>query len=348
MEKKSKQKLNVFYCSLMVLSVLLFICELVLYLLSLISLPVFIVLIALNSIMFTYSLICYFRNKKREVQKLNLKQSNKFTLTDEDLIMLYNRAGIPVIYDENGKIKDIFELLELEIEYDEKGNRKSTIYEKLQIIPRFRKDGKEIPTVMIIKNRINALVKPKNKTGALKLALTDEQKEEMLLRQMLEKKLQESQEAGDTKKVQVIKKVISQQKKKSEPKYKPDGFVVLGKQQKPVSSGKVSLSKGKIKPITMKDLANLSAQAKGRQVQREYKSDSSLAGKVPGSYIPVKDGDKANESAVVKDNTNNKSNKPKIERIVFERPKIFQPKPPVVNRVPDNKTFTNKFKNKIQ
>jgi len=244
MNKTKRPKFISYYVLMFILGFSI-IGEIILFSTKTISLIAFLISLAISAIMFTVTIISFIVNKKKIILKVNLL-GEIIIITDRDIIDLYNRAGIPVIYDEEGKIKNIFELLGLKVLYDENGNRIATIYEQLGIVPRFKKDGKEVPTFLVIKNRVNGLIKPAKGTGSLKRLLTDAQKEELLLRKMLEQKLEESEKNGDVKKAKVIKKVIQQKKKESESSSKKSGYTKTAKPVKPSSLPKVGDSKYKL------------------------------------------------------------------------------------------------------
>lgn len=232
------------YLGLFVIDCLLLLINLLLFSFSVISLLLFIIILSCLLVAGVVLIVLYIKSKKIKVQNANAKLAN-IIITDQDIINLFNKTGIPIIYDENGKLKDVFQLLGIEPIYDENGNRILTIYERIGIVPRFNKEGKEIPTFLSIKNRVRAFVKPEKQTGTLKRVLTEQEKEELLLRQMLEQKLKESEEKGDTKKTKVIKKVIEQKKKEKAEAPKKQGYIKLGKAAKPIGNSKVKVTKPK-------------------------------------------------------------------------------------------------------
>ena len=217
--------------------------SIVFYCVSLIGLVVFLIALIVFLGLLGLSIIAYVKFRKRRIERLKKISAVKVAPTEEDLIRLYNLAGIPVIRDENGKIKNIYELLVMEVKYGADGNRIRTIYELLGIVPRFDKNGKEIPTFLSIKNRVNGFVKPKQSTSTLTRVLTDKEKEELLLKQMLEEKLKESQEKGDDKKAKAIQKVIAA-KKKEEPKPSKKPILKLAGAVKSSSDPKIGSTKG--------------------------------------------------------------------------------------------------------
>jgi len=239
MEKKNTNK-NKFFIAVIALSVLLLAGNVFLFVLNVVSLLFFIIgTIVLSSIFAIFiALFVIYKKKLKQKSELNINLDS-----EEDIIKLYNLAGIPIIRDANGKIKNIFELLEIEAQYSDAGKRIRTIYEILGIVPRFDKNGKEIPTVMTIKNRVKSFIKPAKKTGDLTLVLTDKEKEELLLKQMLEKKLKESEEQGDDKKAKVIKKVIATKKKESKSSSPKKGVIIIKSKSESIKQPKINQSK---------------------------------------------------------------------------------------------------------
>ena len=110
-----------------------------------------------------------YRNFKRQqnILQIELKKAEEKNKKNMSLLDAYGILGLSPQYNSDGSIKDIFDLLKIRPEYDDKGNRVLTIYELLGINPRFTSLGVEIPYVFRIKNRINALVRAKE--GAVPL-----------------------------------------------------------------------------------------------------------------------------------------------------------------------------------
>lgn len=85
-------------------------------------------------------------------------------LTNEqiiDIINFYKLCGISEdMYLSKNGVLDLFTLLGIKPEYDEYGNRQLTVYEQLSIAPMFR-DGKEVPIVFAIKNKVSKIHKNK-------------------------------------------------------------------------------------------------------------------------------------------------------------------------------------------
>ena len=233
---KTKSKFNKKYCIMFLLCGLFFVASIVLFIFSVFPLYVFLVLLPLNLIAFTILFVIYMKNRKKVIQKINFKEG-QITITDKDIIDLFNKAGIPIVKDQDGKIKNIFELLGIEPIFDNDGNRISTIYEQLSIVPRFYKNGKEKPTVLSIKNRAKKFLKTE-KTGVLTRKLSDSEKEEILIREMLRKKMEEAVAVGDKKKVNAIKNVINQKQKEKEDKPQTPAKIVFGKDAKPIATPK--------------------------------------------------------------------------------------------------------------
>ena len=248
MKKENKGSLK--YIITIVLIGCVWCASVVLYALGLIRIVPFVVANVIFSICLVGAIVAYIRYKKQQAEKVKSSETSKVALSDEDLIKLYNLAGIPVLRDSKGKIKNIFELLGIEALYDENGNRIATIYEKLGIVPRFSKDGKELPTILAIKNRIRGLVKP-GKAGSLTRVLTEKEKEELMLKEMLEQKLKEAIESGDKDKIKAIKKVVSS-KKKEESSWKPTVIKVASGSS--IKLDKISGVKMETNPNLFKDL----------------------------------------------------------------------------------------------
>ena len=85
-------------------------------------------------------------------------------LTNEqiiDIINFYKSCGISEdMYLSRNGVLDIFSLIGILPDFDENGNRLSTVYEQLSIAPIFR-DGKEVPIVFAIKHKVSKIYKPK-------------------------------------------------------------------------------------------------------------------------------------------------------------------------------------------
>ena len=207
-----------------------------------------------------YKLVKYRKSiKEAELEKAELAQKS-----EEDIIKLYGLAGIPILRDENGKIKDIYELLGISPEYDEDGNRILTVYEQLGIVPRFTNNGTEIPSFLSIKNRIKKFIKTEKSVGHLTRKLSDKEREELQIRRILEEKKKEAEIFGNKSKAQAIQKTLDSKKqakdKKAGGKKQSSGpakiKLAVGK---PVAAGKIAQGKGKAPSSNLgEDLSKLS------------------------------------------------------------------------------------------
>lgn len=83
-------------------------------------------------------------------------------LTNEqiiDIINFYKLCGITEdMYLSSDGVLDLFTLLGIKPEYDDNGNRVPTVYEQLEIAPKFR-DGKEVPIIFSIKHNVSRINK---------------------------------------------------------------------------------------------------------------------------------------------------------------------------------------------
>ena len=296
MNNPQNRSFKSYYILILLLSFFI-VADIVLFALSIFSMLIFLCVLVFFIAMLIITIVAFVINKKKKIQKINLS-AKKFVITDQDLIDMYNKAGIPIIYDEEGRLKNIFELLGVSETYDENGRRILTIYEQLGIVPRFTKQGVEIPTVLVIKNKINGLVKPEKKTSVLTRVVTDEEKEELLLKQMLAQKLEEAEKNGDTKKAKVIKKIAAQKKKESESKSKPDGYVVFGKPVKTKTELKVKTTKYK-NSFDTKLLFGSSAGKRPKQSKGEADKPKGDNTKSPSGFLLKDNSSKKVEEKVL-------------------------------------------------
>lgn len=83
-------------------------------------------------------------------------------LTNEqivDIINFYKLCGVTEdMYLSSDGVLDLFTLLGIKPEYDENGNRLPTVYEQLEIAPKFH-DGKEVPIIFAIKHKANHVIR---------------------------------------------------------------------------------------------------------------------------------------------------------------------------------------------
>lgn len=73
---------------------------------------------------------------------------------NEILSNFYKQSNIPLQYDKNGNLRDLDSIMGIVSEYDKDGNLLPTIYEILMISPMFDENGREIPTVLVIKHLV--------------------------------------------------------------------------------------------------------------------------------------------------------------------------------------------------
>ncbi|MBQ9790249.1 MAG: hypothetical protein IJW24_01480 [Clostridia bacterium] len=287
MGKKNEKGGLKYIISFLTLAVL-WLVSIVLFACSVISIIPFVILFALSFVLMLIVVMAYIKFRKKQIEKLKKVELVKGNLSDEDLINLYNLAGIPVIRDENGKIKNIYELLALEVLYDENGNRIRTIYELLGIVPRFDKNGKEVPTVLSIKNRVGSFIKPQMKSGVLTRVLTEQEKEDLLVKQMLEEKLKQAKESGDDKKAKTIAKVIGAKKKEEKKSSSSKTPKIILAKGKAVKMGKVSEIKAPPTSNFFKDIIALAGivEKKVKEAIQIPESEKSKPKEFEGFRLP--------------------------------------------------------------
>ncbi len=170
--------------------------------------------------------------REKENLKNNVKPNNNLSLLD-----MYAILKIAPQYNADGTLKDIYQLLKIEPQYDENGNRIVTIYERLGINPNIDKNGDEIPRVVVIKNRVNALVKLK----AAPMPLVYVPREQLIAgyTPVIAQPIvgAEKPSAPSIKQVQVVKMPPKPAKEKPKPASKP---------KLPGKSKGISISKAKI------------------------------------------------------------------------------------------------------
>ena len=198
--------------------------DIVLFVVKVFKLWLFLTVVAIIiglAILFIYLFKKAINKYKKQNKKEEVKSTGNYNID------LYTILGIPVQYNKDGTIKNIYELLGIDPVYDEEGNRILTVYELLQIMPKFNEQGQEVPSVFAIKNRVGKIAKVDISSRVLTRKLTEEEKERIAIREALTKKLKEAEENNDKPKQEAIKKIISQTKKKKEeqksdppPKYK--------------------------------------------------------------------------------------------------------------------------------
>ena len=175
------------YLTLLLCLGLLFITNLILHILNVYKWWIFGILFCTLGVLIFFSV--YKLLKIIKLIKEKKEEQTKVKPTGNYNVDLYTVLGIPVQYNKDGSVKDIYELLGVDPIFDENGNRILTIYELLKIMPRFDNNGKEIPTVTVIKNRVGRIAKVDVSDRVLTRKLTDEEKEALAIREMLKEKL---------------------------------------------------------------------------------------------------------------------------------------------------------------
>lgn len=179
-------------------------------------LNVYIALVAILGVLVFCAIDIYFlvallskikKAKLKEEQKVDAKKLN------DPNKYIYEALGIPFVYNKDGSLKDIYELLGIEPEFDQEGNRIETIYERLGILPNINKDAVEKPTVFVIKNRARKIAKVDVNHRTLTKKLTPEEQEQIIIRETLKQKLEEAKQLGDKSKEEKIKQALDKKAK---------------------------------------------------------------------------------------------------------------------------------------
>lgn len=192
-------------------SLLVFVVNIVLFLTKISRLWIFILLLTLS--IFSISIFVYlFIMVSKKIKRIKIENKSMRAVGDYN-IDLYEILGIPIQYNEDGSVKNIYELLDLEPVYDDNGNRILTVYELLKIMPKFDDSGKEIPSVFVIKNKVKRPAKVDLSSRVLTRKLSEEEKEQLAIKEALMKKLKEAEEQGDKKSQEAIKKIVNNNKK---------------------------------------------------------------------------------------------------------------------------------------
>lgn len=223
-------------------------------------------------------------------QKANVSSGNY-------MLDIYNLLGVAPQYNKDGTLKSIYEILQIKPIYDENGNRVYTVYELLGLAPLIGADGKEIPRVFAIKNRVGRIAKVSLSTAFLTRKLSPEEEEQKLIRETLEKKLEEAEKAGDNKKAGAIKKAIKAQEKKP------------AKAKKSEKSVSYSNSKnGKFVSVKISD-PNAEEKKKKKKKKKEDKKDDGKGKDKPADKPAENQAPPAQPSS----NSSSSSNPPKVE-----------------------------------
>lgn len=162
---------------------------------------------------------------KKKIKLSKLKAKNDIKTLGNYMLDVYTLLGIDPLYDKDGKLVDLYDILKIKPIFDDQGNRVLTVYEMLGVTPLFDKEGKEVPVVFAIKNRVGKIAKVRLSTEFLTRKLTPEEEEERLIQEMLKKKLEEAEKSGDAKKVKAIGKVIKNSGKSDKGKKKAPATV---------------------------------------------------------------------------------------------------------------------------
>ena len=211
---------------------------------------------------------------------------------------LYTILGIPFQYNDDGTVKNIYELLGLEPMYDEKGNRIMTVYEQLGVMPKFDSEGNEIPLVFSIKNRVGRIARVDLNSRVLTRKLSEEEKEYLAIKEALQQKMQEAEQNGNKPMQEAIKKIIEKtetKKKKEEDKGSSPPKYKFGKSSGAVKSDTPKEHKVKVETL----FANAS---KNKDKKKDGASaGNNLSGK-NGDGKKTGDDTKGKDSAVEKTN----------------------------------------------
>ena len=209
-----KKKRNILAIIISCLGILL-VADIVLFAFSIFKLWLFLTFLCTSLIGISVCLFLLIKTIKK-IKIMQLKKSNLNKTTGNYMLDVYNLLGIPPQYNKDGSLKNIYEILQIKPVYDENGNRVYTVYELLGIKPMIDANGNEIPQVFAIKNRANRIARVSLSTAFLTRKLSPEEEEQKIIRETLEQKLKEAEQAGDNKKAEAIKKAIKTQNKKKE------------------------------------------------------------------------------------------------------------------------------------
>ncbi len=210
----NKQK-KIYLTTLPVLSVALIVL-IVLFAIKMISALFFGVFSGLIVALLVVNVILLFNvYKKIKIKKL---EQNKVKSTGDYKTDLYGLLGIPVQYNPDGSVKDVYDLLGIVPVYDDKGNRILTVYELLGIIPKFNEKIEEVPFVFAIKNGVKKIAKVDLSSRVLTRKLSEEEKEQAAIREALTQKLKEAEKKGEVQKQEAIKNILSDNNKKKQDK----------------------------------------------------------------------------------------------------------------------------------
>ncbi|MBQ7452960.1 MAG: hypothetical protein IJS68_01685 [Clostridia bacterium] len=131
----------------------------VLGIIGIIPLVPFVIILAVVLGVTALIIFALIKRRKKEIQLALKAKQEQEELRIKRLLQLYEIMGLEVQYNEDGSIKDVFELLNLKNLYNEKGERILTIYELLDILPTFNKDCVELPSIVVIKNIVKSFAR---------------------------------------------------------------------------------------------------------------------------------------------------------------------------------------------
>lgn len=157
MTKKVSFKWQIGICC--IIATIVFAILFLLYFNSVISIVPLIMILSLLILLLLSSISIILILRKAQQIKIIQKKRLEIAERNKKLKEIYGILGLEIQYDENGSVKDIFSLLHLKPKFDKNGKRVLTPYELLKINPRFDENGNEIPSVFIIKNRINKVTR---------------------------------------------------------------------------------------------------------------------------------------------------------------------------------------------
>lgn len=213
-----KKKRNILAVAISCLGILL-VANVVLFALGIFKLWLFLAILGTDVVAV---IICGFLlvNIIKKIKMMQVKNASMNKTSGNYMLDVYTLLGIPPQYNKDGTLRNIYEILQIKPVYDENGNRIFTVYELLGIKPMIDENGNEIPQVFALKNRVGRIARVSLSTEFLQRKLTPEEEEQKIIRETLEKKLQEAEQSGDAKKVGAIKKAIKGQDKKQDSKKK--------------------------------------------------------------------------------------------------------------------------------
>ena len=242
---------------------------------------------------------------KKEDEEFNSKlfyAKKLLDLRQKAILDFYLKNGIIPQYDEDGKLKDIDKLLGILTKLDEHGLLTPSVYEILGIKPTMTLDGKEVPTIFVLKH----LMKPLKKKDFDKIA-----KYHKLVKKNENVKDESAvTEAGKNSKVaqKTAGKSGSSKSKGSKEIY--------------IKTGNISRANG----LAMEESKGKKGAAKGDNKKGEQKDNNKNDAKKDSNVVTNNGAglqpqdEKKNPNNEIKNNVNNKTNETKIEKTVEYKP----------------------------